>query len=194
MCPSLTPSQFKVSITQLSCVPIRPLPPQWSAPLNCHRSPLYTLLPQTSASLNCRMPASTPSQSKIKTTQLSYVPLYSFSLKGQRHSNFILPLCPRLIQKSLPLNCHMPPLRLLSQRWAPINCHMSRPLPPSSSNVSITQLSCAPSTPFSTKGQYYSTVFCPTLPPSKLKVSTNQLSYVPPPPSSPSKMSTTQLS
>ena len=52
ICLSLTPSQCKISTTQLSYVPLRPLLPQMSAPLKCHMSPLSLLLPQRSASPN----------------------------------------------------------------------------------------------------------------------------------------------
>ena len=93
-CPPLPPSKLKVSTNQLSYDPHPFSSPLKLMPLNCHRSPLCTLLPQTSASLNCRMPASTPSQSKIKTTQLSYVPLYSFYLKGPHHKTGPMPPLP----------------------------------------------------------------------------------------------------
>ena len=162
ICPSLTPSQPKLSTTQLSYVPLRPLLPQRSAPLNCHMSliypfslkdqyhstvkcpplallnkrsaplnchmcPLYLLLPQRSASLNCHTPPlpssnskvittqlsyapSTPSQSKVSTNQLSYVPTSTpFFLKCQHHSTVMCPLYPLLNQRSVLLNCLLPP-------------------------------------------------------------------------------------
>ena len=162
ICPGLPPSQSKFSTNQLSYVPLRPLLPERSKPLNCHRSPLYTLLPQMSASLNCRMPASTPSQSKIKTTQLSYVPLYSFSLKGQHHSTVICPLYPLLNQRSESLICHMPPLPPSQSKVSNTQLSYVPPPPPSSSKVSISQLS-----------------YVPPLSPSPSKVSITQLSYAP---------------
>ena len=162
ICPSLTPSQPKLSTTQLSYVPLRPLLPQRSAPLNfymsplypfslkdqyhstvkcpplallnkrsaplnCHMCPLYLLLPQRSASLNCHTPPLPSSNSKVITTQLSYAPLYAFSIKGEHQSTVICPgLYPLLPQSSASLKCHVPPL------------------PPSQPKVSITQLTSAP--------------------------------------------------
>ena len=131
-CPP-PPSQSKVSTTQVSYVPIRPIPPQWSAPLNCHRSPSTAfylkcqhhstvvclhlpLLNQRSAPLNCRMSPSTP-----------------FSIKDQHHSTVLCPLLsPSLTKVSITQLSYAPLYLLLNQRSATLNFHMSplRPLLP----------------------------------------------------------------
>ena len=193
--------------------PLRPLLPQRWVPLNCHRSPLYPLLPQRSASRNWSYapftpfsikgqhhssvlcPPSTPSQSKVSTTHLSSVSLY-----------------PLLPQRAASLNCHTPPL-LLSQSNASITqLSYVTTLPPSQSKVSVSQLSCVPvypllsqrstplncpmsplypllslrsaslnchmplSNPFSMQGQHHSIVMCPHPPSSPSMISTTQLS------------------
>ena len=179
ICLSLTPSQCKISTTQLSYVPLRPLLPQMSAPLNCHMSPLSLLLPQRSASPNWYMPISKP-----------------FSMQDQHHSIVICPPLPpsQLNQGLPPLKYHMHPSTpfsikgqhhstvrhpdiypLLPQRSASLNCHVP-PLPPSQLKVNTNQLS-----------------YVPPSPSSPSKISTTQLSYVPSLPHYTSKVPITQL-
>ena len=160
--PPSAPSPPKVSITQLSYAPLYPLLNQWSAPLNCQMPPPYSFLIKGLHHSTFICPPLPPSPSKFSTTQLSYVlpPSLHFSLKGQHHSTVICPLYPLLPQSSATLHCQIPPSSPFS-----INCQhhstvICRPLPPSPSKVSITQL-LPPSTPFS------------------IKVSAIQLSYVP---------------
>ena len=152
----------------------------------------------------------------VSTTQLSYAPsLHSFlikyqhhstvicppslhfSLKGQHHSTVICPLYPLLPQSSATLHCQIPhssPFSINCQHHSTVICRPISPslskvsitqlsygpqLPPSQSKVSNTQLSYTPSAPFSPEGQHHSTVICPPLPTSQSMVSTTQLSYAP---------------
>ena len=147
ICRPLPPSPSKVNTTQLPLVPLRSFF-------------FFNLLPQMSASVNCRMPQSTPSQSKVSTIQLSYVPSLLPSTSKVRITQLShAPLHPLLNQRSAPLNCHLPHSTLFSIKGQ----HHSTVL-------------CPPFNPFSLKGQHHSTVFCPPLHPSQSKVSTTQMS------------------
>ena len=130
ICPPPPPSLSKISTTQLSYV---------------------TTLPPSRSKINITQLSNAPSTPFSTKGQhhsnVICVPSTSFSLKGQRHSTVIRPLYPRLIQKSLPLNCHMPPST------------------PSHSKVSTNQLSYVPTyTHFFLKCQHHSTVMCPLYP------------------------------
>ena len=68
------PSPSKLSTTQLSYVPHLPSVPSKVTTTQPSYGHPQTLLPQESASPNCLLPPSTPSQSKVSKTQLSYAP------------------------------------------------------------------------------------------------------------------------
>ena len=91
------------------------------------------------------------------------------------------PLCPLFLKGQHHSIVHCPPPTFLPQRLAPLN---ARPLPPSPSKVSTTQLSdTRPLYPFSLKGQHHSTATCP--PPLLLLFQSSALFNFHMPPSTP---------
>ena len=160
--PPLPPSQSKISTTQLSYAPLHYVLNQRSAPLNCYMSPStpFSLKGQHHSTVIC--PPLPPSQPTVSTTQLSYVPHYQL-----------------LTKRSASLNCHMPPLPPSQSLVSTTQRSNVSPLSPSPLKVSITQLSHAPSTPFSIKGQHHSSIICLPLSRYPSKCSITQLSYAP---------------
>ena len=142
-------------------------------------SPLYPFYLKGPHHSTGPMPTLPPSHSKVSTTQLSYVPPQPPSPSNVSITQLSSAPHPLLNQRSAQLKCHMSPSALFPLKDQHHSTVIGPLLRPSTSNVSITQLSYACIYPFSINGQHHSTVLCPPLSPSLTKVSITQLSYAP---------------